>query len=104
MSPLEYASPMKRLSVVAIATCLSFGGVAFASSPAGAHTKRTYPASIRHNFLSSCDKTSNGAKSACNCLLGYMENHATLTQFLADEDMVRAGITPKIFRRAVDAC
>jgi hypothetical protein len=104
---------MKRIPALILAGALSVGGLVTSAGPATAQTrsthliakkKRVYPAAIKYTFMASCDATSHNNTKACGCLFGYLEKHATLTQFEADEDQIRAGDTPKIIKKAVAAC
>jgi hypothetical protein len=63
-----------------------------------------YPASTDQNFISACEQTSNGDVAYCQCTLNWFQAHVTYTQFLADEDMVRAGQIPADVTSAENAC
>jgi hypothetical protein len=63
-----------------------------------------YPASTAQNFMTSCEQTSDGNVTYCQCALNWFETNRTYTQFLADEDMVRAGQIPADIATAENAC
>jgi hypothetical protein len=68
------------------------------------NTPAAYPASTAQNFMTSCEQTSNGEVAYCQCTLNWFQTHRTYTQFLADEDMVRAGQIPADITTAENAC
>lgn len=67
----------------------------------GSH--HAYPASVQSNFLNSCE-ANGGAVSTCGCALNWFESHASLTQFMADEDQVNSGGTPPDAEKAIASC
>jgi hypothetical protein len=71
---------------------------------ADTNTPAAYPASAAQNFMSSCEQTSNGDVAYCQCALNWFQANRTYTQFLADEDMVRAGQIPADVTTAENAC
>jgi hypothetical protein len=68
------------------------------------NTPAAYPASTAQNFMTSCEQTSNGDVAYCQCALNWFQANRTYTQFLADEDMVRAGQIPADITTAENAC
>ena len=68
----------------------------------------TYPASVRSNFLKSCEANTpasvNGAK-VCGCVLTKIEDQEPLSQFVEDEqNYKRTGRLPSSYRSAVFSC
>jgi hypothetical protein len=63
-----------------------------------------YPASTEQNVMSACEQASNGDVTYCQCTLNWFLAHVTYTQFLADEDMARAGEIPADVTNAENAC
>jgi hypothetical protein len=93
--------------------CSSGGGSASSSGSAAPRTvapatditaQASYPASTDQNFMSACEQTSNGDVGYCQCTLNWFQANVSYTQFLADEDMVRAGQIPADVTSAESAC
>jgi hypothetical protein len=63
---------------------------------------RLYPADIQNNFLTNCETGGNTRR--CVCTLKWFEQHLSLTQFLADEDILRSGTIPSDYQRGISAC
>ena len=53
-----------------------------ASAPASA-AQVAYPASVDQNYLSACDRTSNGNVTYCQCSLNWFQTNVTYTQLPA---------------------
>lgn len=73
-------------------------------STTAATTQAAYPASVDQNFLSSCEQSSNGNVSFCQCTLNWFQANVSLTQFEADEDLAENGQTPTDLTKAESAC
>lgn len=64
-----------------------------------------YPANVENNFLTNCERTSNGNTKGCQCILDELERTFTLAQFTAEDQRVAQGKAPsKKFTDAVDVC
>jgi hypothetical protein len=67
-------------------------------------TQAAFPANVDKNYLSSCEQSSNGNATFCQCTLNWFQTNVTLTQFLADEDELNNGQTPPDVTNAENAC
>jgi hypothetical protein len=88
---------------LALAGCGDGGGgdatTATSSKPAG------YPANVENNFMTNCERTSNGNTTGCQCILDELERKFTLAEFTKEDQAVAAGRQPsKKFTDAVDTC
>jgi hypothetical protein len=107
------ASTGTILALLFTVGCSSGGGGDSNSSSTTARTvapatditaQASYPASTDQNFMSACEQTSNGDTGYCQCALNWFQANVSYTQFLADEDMVRAGQIPADVTNAESAC
>jgi hypothetical protein len=100
------ASTAAVLALLFTVGCSSGSSIASptAAPATDVNTPAAYPASTAQNFMNSCEETSNGAVAYCQCTLNWFQAHRTYTQFLADEDMVRAGQIPADITSAESAC
>lgn len=64
-----------------------------------------YPANIENNFMTNCERTSNGNTKGCQCILDELEATFTLAEFTKEDQAVAKGREPsKKFTSAVGKC
>jgi hypothetical protein len=64
-----------------------------------------YPANVESNFMTNCERTSNGNTKGCRCILDELERKFTLAEFTKEDRAVAQGREPsKKFTDAVATC
>jgi hypothetical protein len=95
-------------AALALAGCGdSGGGKAKTSSTPLTETSSatTYPAQIESNFMTNCERTSQGNTNGCRCILDELERRFTLAEFTKEDQAVGKGKAPsKRFTDAVATC
>jgi len=64
-----------------------------------------YPAQVETNFMTNCERTSQGNTKGCRCILDELERKFTLAEFTKEDRAVGQGKAPsKRFTDAVATC
>jgi hypothetical protein len=98
-------------AALALAGCGDSGGGGKAktssttSSTPLTKTSAKYPAQVETNFMTNCERTSQGNTKGCRCILDELERTFTLAEFTKEDQAVSKGNPPsKRFTDAVDTC
>ena len=92
-----------RLPVMSIAAVAAL--VLAGCGDSGGGRGKTYPAQVETNFMTNCERTSQGNTKGCRCILDELERKFTLAEFTKEDQSVSKGKAPsKRFTDAVDTC
>ena len=94
-------------AVLVLAGCGDSGGgkAKTSSTPLTKTSAAGYPVQVETNFMTNCERTSQGNTKGCRCILDELERKFTLAEFTKEDQAVGSGKKPsKRFTDAVDTC
>jgi hypothetical protein len=97
----EMKLPVMSIAAVAALVLAGCGD----SGDGGDSGAKAYPAQVETNFMTNCERTSQGNTKGCRCILDELERKFTLAEFTKEDRSVSQGKAPsKRFTDAVDTC